>query len=212
MVGNWGVSFLGLTLRTWALTLFLSELGLIFLVLPASRMVQVYGHERGMVASQLGEETQKRIDEKSADWFKRAIVDSGVLAGSYSLCLRQGKDRFDDRGLGALFAKRLDVFWLAVRQMFFRFGLLTIWLPCVLVIFLPLVVDACMQRQIRKNQFAPANTLVYHYALVLISLLVIGIILAPLLPVPMAPLGVPLGLAVIGVALWFGLVITQKRT
>jgi hypothetical protein len=212
MFGNWGVSFIGLTLRTWTLALLLTELGLIFLFLPGAWMKQVYLGERRTVARQLGGEVLAKVEAESSGWFQRLIVDTGVLAGSYALCEREGRDPFDDRGLGNFFGDRLDVFWVAVRQLFFRLGVVALWTWCVLLMLAATVTDALLQRQMLKCRSGSASPLVYHYAGVLIALVFMGLLLAPLLPVPiMSPLSAPAGLALVCLALWAGLVRSAKR-
>jgi len=175
-------------------------------------MEKVYIQERQIVKSQLGEETLQNIERKSSEWFKRVIVDSGVLRSSYALCERQGKDRFDDRGLAALFAHRLDVFWVAVRQMFFRFGQIYIWFPCVAVIFPPLLFDAYQKLQIRKNQSSHFSPLEYHWAWKSIVFLLLGLTLGPMLPCSIPPMLVPLWIGSLGAALWWWLAYMPKRS
>jgi hypothetical protein len=212
MIGNWSPTIFGISIRAWAIALFLSELGLIFLLLPADVLCRTYAQERQMVASQLGEDALKNLEEKSSTWFKRLVVDTGALKTCYALCEHEGADNFDDRGFSRWFAHRLDVFWTAVKQMFFRFGMLRMWLPCSLAFLIPLFADAWLQRRIRQNQFAYSNTLIHHYGGMLIALVLTGLLLAPLLPLPMQPLSVPLGLGLVGASFWFWLANYQKRS
>lgn len=195
----------------WVLILLLNEIGIIFLVLPLSMLQRTYGQERRMVAEQLGEHTLNRIESWSAGWFRRLVVDTGVMAGSYHLCQRQGRDRFDDRGLGGWVAKRLDVFWLAVWHLFFRMGVMAVWLPVGLVFALPIFGDGLLQREIRKHQFSYSSPLKHRGAVRLIDLIVAAAILMPLLPVSLPPQGVPLALGLCGAALWIGTQNLQKR-
>lgn len=212
MLGNWGVTFIGMTLRTWTLMLLLSELGLIFLLLPGTWMKQVYISERKMVARQLGPEALAKIEAQSSDWFKRFIVDCGALSGSYGICERQGKDPFDDRGLSKFFGDRLDVFWVAVRQLFFRISVVALWLWPGLLMLAATAADAVFQRQMLKFKSSSASPALYHYAAVGIALVFMGLLLAPMMPYPiMEPLAVPAGLALICLALWAGLVRSAKR-
>jgi hypothetical protein len=201
-----------LTVWTYWTILFCSGMGMIFLILPASSMERVYVQEKQIVRSQLGEETLQKIERNSSEWFKRIIVDSGVLRSSYALCERQGKDRFDDRGLAALFAHRLDVFWVAVRQMFFRFGQIYFWFPCVAVIFPPLLFDAYQKLQIRKNQSSHFSPLGYYWSSKIMAFLLLGLTLGPMIPHTLPPLILPGWIGLLGVALWFWLAYMPKRS
>jgi hypothetical protein len=212
MFGKWDVSFIGLTLRTWTLVLLLSELGLIFLFLPGPWMKKIYFEERRMVLHQLGPEAFKKIEAQSDVWFKNLVVDCGVLSGSYELCQRQGTDRFDDRGLSKLFADRLDVFWVAVRQLLFRISVVAVWMWCGLLMLVATTADALLQRQMLKCKSGAASPALYHYAAVGIAVVFMILLLVPMMPYPiMEPLAVPAGLALICLALWAGLVRSAKR-
>jgi hypothetical protein len=210
--GDRGLSLIGISLPVLTLVLFLSELGLIFLALPASRMKQVHVSELQMVQRQLGEEVLQSIEATSSGWFKRFVVDTGVLASSYSLAERRGKDPFDDRGLGSWFANRLDVFWVAIRQMLFRFGVVELWLPCALLFIPAAFIDAVLQRQILKYQTGSSSPLMYRIAEWIIAGVFMVLLLSPLMPVTMmSPLAVPVGLGAVAFALWFAVVKSAKR-
>jgi len=211
MVGSTGVALWGWSIRAWTLGLLLTELGIIFLFVPAHWLEGVYRQERQLAASRLGEATLQRLEEKSSDWYQKLVVDTGIKPASAALCERQGKDRFDDRGFSNLFACRLEVFWLAVRHLFFRFAALEVWWPTALAFFLPILVDAYLQRCIRQNQFAYASPTIHYYSRLLISMLIMGLVLAPMLPWTLSPLNTPLALGICGVALWFRMAYTQKR-
>jgi hypothetical protein len=113
--------------------------------------------------------------------------------------------------LSAWFACRLDVFWMAVRQMFFRLAMIEIWLPVALVFYVPLFCDSWYQRRIRQYQFAYASPTLHHSTRMIIGLVLLGLLLIPALPWIVVPLSVPVGLGVIGVAVWFRLSNEQKR-
>jgi hypothetical protein len=207
-----GLSLVGISLPVLTLVLLLSELGVIFLCLPASWMKQVYVQERQLVERQLGEEVLQSIETTTSGWFKRFVVDTGVLASSYSLAERRGKDPFDDRGLGGWFANRLDVFWVAIRQMLFRFGVVELWLSCALLFIAAAFIDALLQRQILKYETGAASPLMYRIAEWIIAGVFMAIFLSPLLPVTMmSPLAVPVGMGAVAFALWFAVVKSAKR-
>lgn len=202
--GKWG-------LLTKALIALCVELGVIFLIMPASSMQRVYFQDRQWVAGHLGEGMLKSIEAKSSGWFKRMIVDTGALRECYALCEREGKDRFDDRGLAKLFANRLDVFWVAVRLMFFRFGEIYIWWPCVLIMYLSLLVDSYLLREIRKNQSSHFSPSVYNFAKMSFAWLLTILILGPMVPYEIPPMVVPLVLGALGATMWGWVAYSPKR-
>jgi hypothetical protein len=195
---------------TKILVYLLTVLGLIFCILPMSWMKGVYVQDRWGVERQLGKQTLNEIERKSSDWFQKSLVDTGVLRGSYGFLERQGKDPFDDRGLGALFANRLDVLWVAVRQMFFRFYVWLIWLPCAMIL-VPLAHDAYQHLQIRKNQSSSFSAAWYSLAKSCFAGLLAGLILGPIMPFQIPPMAVPVALGGLGAAMWGWLAYSPKR-
>jgi len=201
--GKWG-------LIAKVLTVLCMELGVIFFT-PGSSILRIYSQDRQMVAGQLGEETLKSVEAKSSGWFKSLIVDTGALKECYGLCEREGRDRFDDRGLAAWFAKRLDVFWVAVRFMFFRFGEIYIWWPCVAAMFIPLLMDSYLLRQIRKNQSSHFSPTGYSWSKKIFYGLLAGLILGPMVPYKIPPMVVPVVLGLLGAAAWGWVAYSPKR-
>lgn len=195
---------------TKTVTAFCVVLAVNFLM-PAAYMERVYFQDKQLVADQLGEGTLKSIDKRSSAWFKRLIVDTGTLRECYGLCEREGKDRFDDRGLAAWFANRLDCFWVGVRLTFFRYGEIFVWWPYALAMFIPLIVDSCILRQIRKNQsssFSPGWFSTFRMLFFgMLALLVLG----PMFPFQIPPMLVPVVVGALGAALWGWVAFMPKR-
>ncbi|MBW1952086.1 MAG: DUF4400 domain-containing protein [Deltaproteobacteria bacterium] len=189
----------------------LTELGVIFLAVPFTMLKDTYIRERQLVARSLGEKNLEQVEKKSSAWFRRYLVDTGILEGSYAICNRQGRDRFDDRGFSGWFANRLDVFWMAVRQVFFRFQTVGIWLPCVPVMLLPVMGDSYCQRQIRKYRFTPASPLIYGYTRKFIAFSLLVLTATPFFPLTIPPLIFPVLLGLGGLALWLEVAYTHKR-
>lgn len=199
-------------LSTRAMVLFLSALAAILFFLPANMMKNVYWGERKIVERQLGNDTLQNLEKKSSEWFNWVVVDTGALRQSYALCERKSEDSFKDAGFGELVAGRLDVFWLCIKHMFFRFGMLQLWFPCALALFPTLIIDAYLQRKIRQNQFSSSGTLLHHSTGVSITMIAMIVTVTPLLPITMGPLYVPIGLAACGFAAWLWLAMYQKRS
>lgn len=195
----------------FVLVLFLNELGLIFLFLPASTVQEVSAREERLVAAELGQEALDYVVAASGRKFKWLFLDTGVLEASFTFCGYQGKDRFDDRGLGRWLFNRLQVVWMVVRQMVFRWEVMALWLPATLVFAAPLVVDSVAQREIRKYQFSFASPLVHRKSGHFLRYLGAGAVLLPLLPVSVPPMVYPAALGAAGLALWVMLVNIQKR-
>lgn len=193
------------------LVLLLNELALVFLFLPPQTIQEVSAREARLVAADLGEDALAYTAERSGQRFRRLLVDTGVVDASFLFVNQQGRDRFDDRGLGAWVSRRLQVFWLTVRQMFFRWEVMALWLPGLLVFLVPLWVDGMVQREIRKYQFSYASPLWHRKASLVIKALLAAAVLLPFLPVSVPPLAYPAALGLGGLSFWAMVVNMQKR-
>ena len=195
----------------FVLVLFLNELGLIFLFLPAATVQEVSAREERLVAAELGQEALDYVVSASGRKFKLLFLDTGAVEASFTLCGYQGKDRFDDRGLGRWLFQRLQVVWMVIRQMVFRWEVMALWLPGAVIFAAPLLVDSLVQREIRKYQFSFASPLVHKKTWHFLRLLLAAAVLLPLLPVSVPPLAYPAALGAGGLALWAMILNIQKR-
>lgn len=193
------------------LVLLLNELALVFLFLPPQAIQEVSAREARLVAADLGEDALTYATERSGRRFRQLIVDPGILDATFMFVNHQGRDRFDDRGLGAWVSRRLQVFWLTVRQMFFRWEVMALWLPGLLVFLVPLWVDGMVQREIRKYQFSYASPLWHRKASLVIKVLLAAAVLLPFMPVSVPPLAYPAALGLGGLSFWAMVVNLQKR-
>lgn len=182
-----------------------------FLLLPSAWVREAYVLERRQAGEVFGEDTRRWLDQKADRWFKRLVIDSGLLSGSYALCSRAQNDPFDDRGLGALFAGRFDVLWTAVRLYLFRLMQLGIWGWCAVVFLAPLVADAGLQRRIRQYQSSHSSPTVHKYSRLAFWSAVGWLLMGPATPIALPPLSVPLNLALGGAAFWVMWALAPKR-
>lgn len=207
---SWSPSIWGLSIK--AFLLLLIAFTAILLFLPAKSMKKVYWADRKLVEERLGADTLQNVEKKSSAWFKSAIIDTGILEESYGFWGKHSGVTSLEKGIGESAASRLDVFWMCIRHMFFRFGLLHLWLPCALALLPTLLIDAWLKRKVRQNQFSSANTLQHHLTGTVITLVALFMVVTPLLPLPIEPFYVPVGLAVCGFVVWLWLAMYQKRS
>ena len=195
----------------FVLVLLLNEIALVFLLLPKSRVVEVSAYEERLVAEQLNRETLEYVVEKSGQAFKDWLLDTGVVEASFSLCGSKGRDRFDDRGLGSWLYKRITVSWMVVRQMMFRWYVMALWVPGIVIFAPPLLLDGMMQREIRKYQLAYSSPAVQHKTRIVMLMLGGSVVLVPLLPISVPPMAYPAAIALGGLSLWWMVLNMQKR-
>jgi hypothetical protein len=195
----------------WIIVLLLNEAAIILLFLPRSYLQETLTHEERMVTTQLSSETLDYVSDRTRNLFHYWFLDTGIVDASYTFSGYKGKDRFDDRGLGAWLNLRLHVFWLAIYLMLFRWLVMSVWLPGTAVLTLPLLVDGLSQREIRKYQFSYASPTVHRQTGQALRLLFALMILLPLMPLSCPPLAYPVAIGLGALALWIMLVNNQKR-
>ena len=146
-----------------------------------------------MLKSELGEEAYELMQGWVEKWFQKAFVNTGALSASenYFTENKSPRDPFDDKGLGAWVEKRTKVFWLGVRYGLYRWGMLALWLPLIVVAALPVSLDAGTRRNILKYKFSYSSPMKHKNSLRVMSLLMLTILLTPLAPFALPPLTIP---------------------
>lgn len=198
------------------LTLLCLEAGVVFLAMPKDTLLTARASESKAVAAFLGKETETRVKDMADNWYTASFIQTGLLKATYDFFINQweGKEgdlKLDDRGLTALVDKRLDVFWLAVHQAYYRFAIMMAWLPYMLPLLIVATVDGLIQREIRKWQFAFSSPAAHQIAVKIIYGTIAVVILSPFLPIAIPPLTMPGLMGAAAVASWVSMANIQKR-
>lgn len=197
-------------------TLLCLEAGIVFLAMPKTTLLNARAGESQSVATFLGQETETQIKQMADKWYTASFIKTGLLKATYEFFINQweGKEgdlKLDDRGLSALVDKRLDVFWLAVHQAYYRFATMMMWLPYMLPLLIVATIDGLIQREIRKWQFAFSSPAAHQTAVKVIYGVLAVVILSPFLPISMSPLTMPALMGAAAVASWVSMSNIQKR-
>jgi len=196
------------------LTALLLEAALVFLLVPKESIIEMREREAGKVQTYLGEQSQNEIKETADSWYRTTLVDTGMMEGVYNFLFDGWKDDdtgFDDRGLSALVEQRVDVFWLALHQAYYRSSVIFAWLPCLAPLLFASFFDGLIQRKVRQWQFSYSSPAAHRISSkVLYGVLAVAV-LSPFFPLALHPFAMPFMMGACGIALAFGAANIQKR-
>jgi len=194
------------------LSVVLLELVLVLLFLPKGMLLTAREKEAQMVGQYLGVGTEKGIKQTADIWYHKSLIETGFLDATYNYFGKYDDDGVvDDRGLGIVIDRRLDVFWLTLHLVYYRVGMLMIWLPYLLPMVLVASIDGLLQREIRKWQFSFSSPMAHRSAARLVFLIALAFVVIPFLPFPTPPFAMPILMGLLAVAAWVNLANIQKR-
>lgn len=170
--------------------LLLLEIVLVACFVKPDKAMSVVEVERRMVANTLGAVGESRIRERADGAFKAVFVESGFMRGSFRMVIPSADERrrssgMQDLGTGAFtwMERRMQSIWYGVYGLIYRWCVFTAWLPFVLPVAIPAVIDGLVRREIKKNTFGYSSPVRYHTAthmLVLLAFVIPYYLLSPL--------------------------------
>ncbi|ODU40898.1 MAG: hypothetical protein ABS98_15120 [Lysobacteraceae bacterium SCN 69-48] len=169
----------------------------------------------------LGAAAASHAEGRAAGWFKTLIVDRGLLdhssfGGSDPSFDSNKSETVRKIGMGIDAAKgwagaRVAVMWAMVYQVLTRLSVSAIWLPYLIVVLVPFVVDGWVLRRIKSGSFGRSSphAFVFGRHFVFLSPLIYLVLLV--VPVPLPAFVLPVLCIVCGVSLWAAIAHFAKR-
>lgn len=198
----------------WAgLWIFILEVLVIMILVPSHWMEGTIEREREMIAQHLGKDSSTWVTDTSDRWYTDQIVHTGVESGIYSYLVTPKSERKysgGDRWFDWVEA-RIDTMFYVVEQTYQRAALVALWLPYLLILFVPSVVDGIMTWKIKRTNFDYASPVVHRYSLWLLFLLMYGLVVMLFIPFALNPVFIPGGIMLGSVLLGLMLGNLQKR-
>jgi len=199
----------------FVMALFLTELGIVFLVIPHAWVSRVGSYDRGFVYQWFGGDFEARVLRDAMSWFNALFVNTGIQDATYNFLIGQWDNsqgvQIDDRGLGALTKDRLSTMWAAVSVAMYRFSEMAKWCALLLPLLFAVVVDGLTQREINKwRYFSPSPVVQHASTMTILMVSALGLLL-PFAPVPLyAPL-IPVLMVLALMTAWMALANMAKR-
>ncbi|WP_287961699.1 DUF4400 domain-containing protein [Alcanivorax sp.] len=194
--------------------LFLTEIGIVFLVAPNSWVSRCFSWDRGFVYQWFGQGFEQDVLHQAASWYDALFEKTGIKQASYDFLINDWNNdglQIDDRGLSAWAAERLKTTWLAISLACYRFSQIWAWLVLLLPLLFGMVVDALTQREINKWRFFSPSALVHYSTHMAIGALASLLLLVPFLPLPMYAPAIPGGMVIVGAIGWVSIGNLGKR-
>jgi len=201
-----------------ALGVFLLEFILICLLIPESFVKTQMREEVMDIADKLGQPTAEEVRTKTTDTFDKLFVRSGVYTTIHRMVIPTEAERMrsvgmEDLGQGIFpyVEERLEAMWYSVTQVIMRVFHFMIWLPFLLLIIVPAILDGIYQRKIRISTFRHVSALRHRAGFQGVVTIVFGLFILAMMPFSIPTLLFP----VVGVAIAFmvnmSITFTQKR-
>ncbi len=182
----------------------LIELTLTLLLLSPDSIRQAIQAEWKQLGRVLGPQARDSILSNANRLFRLLYTDSGLLGGSYRLAQRHrraGGRHGPTAGVTVsggqhatttgLFKDRLESFWANQYQLSIRLSQLLYWLPGLLVILIPSLVDGLVRRKIRSFSFQYYSAERFSFGLRLLAVLSVVMALLLFSPLYVSPHWIP---------------------
>ena len=181
------------------LVLLCLEVLLVAILAADGQVNRAIEHERLLAAAWLGETVEATVAARARTWFNRRFVHNGVVAASYGYLIPDEAMKQRSGALGHVgehdvfpyMQGRLNVLWDTLRQVTYRFAMLTVWVPYLLPLAGAAILDGLMRRRVKMAEFGNASPAVHRYSLYALLLLIYFSMLALLIPIPLTPLLAP---------------------
>ncbi|QRD62742.1 DUF4400 domain-containing protein (plasmid) [Xanthomonas citri pv. citri] len=173
-----------------------------------SRMLE---RERQMMYSVMGQGPAGNAEGRASGWYRATVLDTGLAAASLRFVAPDPGGDTESSVARALAGplhyveSRVRTMWLLLYQLLVRLSVTLMWWPYVVVIFVPVLIDAMTQRRIASTNFSTPSPTMHMFAKGLLWLFLIGSVCVLFAPLPLPPLLTPT-LAMLGAAaMWISM-------
>lgn len=194
------------------------EILAIILVIPGSFASKTIKNEMEMAYSYLGGEGGNFIDENGRKWKDSVYYDTGFYDAAYWMFIPTEEERQKSRGLenlGTIWFKyaesRLEALEDVIHMAANRYAMLLLWMPAIVILLIPALVDGHMSRRIKQSSFNYSSPILHHYAGRFIALISFALAMLFTLPFSLNPIILPIALMLVAVAFGIALGNFQKR-
>lgn len=184
----------------YGILILLLQMVLVAVLVPSSIMKKASDIEYGWLDASYSNASMRWITQTADDWHWALTRETGLADGlafvflpERDLSQAKGMSRIGDKVWYPFVEGRGIALDEMVRLTLVRFVSVLIWIPMMLLIFVPAFFDGYMQRLIRQYTFQYPSPFLYRYgakAVIIGSFLWLAIIFAP---IPIPPIVGPIG-------------------
>ncbi len=196
--------------------------GLLTALLIDEKTVQaLVKQERADNYAFLGQSAQI-AEDRAMQWYTAVFIKTGVTQFTFDV-VEPGRHKPATDGqpgskadqassrLTAWWQQRMRVLWSIAFQFLVRLSNLMIWIPLLMLIMLPSVVDAFVVRKIKGTNFSLASPHMQLLGTKAMVALVVVYLLLQMAPVVLHPAWAPIAMALFAMATWIGITFFAKR-
>lgn len=189
------------------------------LLIPERYVLKMIDEERQSNYAFLGYDAARNTEGRAEQWFNTLFVKTGMMDASYRVTTTPEKeghpdlDRVNellDKGL-AWTETRVRVIWAAAFQFMVRISVAVMWLPFILLILVPFIVDSLVSRKIKAASFAITSPHLQALGSRSLLWLMLGYLLLQMLPLKLHPVWTPAFIGVASGAIWLSISHFAKR-
>jgi len=180
------------------LVMFLTLVFALLVLFGKNYVLNQMERERHLTANVLGSAAEQSIYSQAYVIYDALFKKTGVMKASFNLIAPTDAQRARSGGLEnfgeAYFShsvKRLTVFWNSLFQATYRAVLMFHWLPYMLPLFLPAIIDGLMTREIKKHNYGYASAVRYHMGIHFLITVFLIVPIYLLMPFAITPLAIP---------------------
>ncbi|MBU2952232.1 DUF4400 domain-containing protein [Marinobacter sp. F3R08] len=199
------------------LTLLLIALEVLFIaaLLPGKWSETAMQKEAQMIESISGREHRDQVLSNATSWYTKSLVDTGVWQAMFNMLIPEDKLReksvIKADGWFNVVDDRLTAVQQSVYLIFVRVSLLFTWLPYVPLLLLPALWDGLMTWNIKKTNFDYSSPILHRYAIRGAAAIAVVTMVMFMMPLPVAPIYIPIALMFTVVAVGIAAGNLQKR-
>lgn len=185
----------------------------VLLFVPSRHVARYNNAERVSVAAGLGAQAEHYVLESANRWYRITLIDTGMTAalndflfGNYTPPVSNPNESVTNYA-----HDRVATFWRLLYALYYRVALIWLWIPYLLPLAIPALVDAAMERKVRQWRFSFVSPMTRAVAARAGGALVMALGVVLMIPLHVPPLAYPLLVAALLGTTWMRVANLQKR-
>lgn len=202
-------------LVTW---IFVIQLLVVIILIDGDWTNSVMERETSMVKSTLGQDSYLYIKKKADYWYNETAINTGIKQELYNILIPTKEQVAKSRGMEKMGSKwfiwvegRIEAFFDVLYQFYKRLALVLLWLPYMLIIFIPAIYDGYLKWRIKRTNFDYSSTLLHAYAFKSMKFIFLGTLILFFIPYPVSPVYAPIVMIICSMLIGLAISNHQKR-
>lgn len=185
---------------------------MVLLFVPSHVVERYNAAERAAVADDLGAAAERHVLVSAKSWYRATLIEPGFVAALNAFLFdTESPASVQNYGATNYIRDRVAAFWRVAYAIYYRLSVIWLWIPYLLPVAIPVVIDAIQERRVRQWRFSYVSPLTRSLAtrakFVVVSILIVAL----MLPLHVPATAYPILFAVLMLANWVWVSNLQKR-